>query len=68
MDIFNVTCPKCNGQYYADVSLQALDVELHCPYCGEYFKLTASGQSDANDRGVTTLVRLAKDKQFYKPH
>jgi C4-type Zn-finger protein len=67
MNIFNVTCPICSGEYYADASLLSLDVELHCPYCGSYFKLNDAKKIDIADRKHSSIVQLSKDKSFYIP-
>jgi len=67
MDIFNVTCPRCSGEYYGDVSLLSLDVELHCPYCGLYFKPNDAKKIESTDRKLSPIVQLSKDKAFYKP-
>lgn len=67
MNIFNVTCPRCSGEYYGDVSLLSLDVEFHCPYCGSYFKPDEAKKIDSADRKLSPIVQLSKDKSFYRP-
>jgi excinuclease UvrABC ATPase subunit len=67
MNIFDVTCPKCSGEYYVDVSLLFLDVELHCPYCGNYFKPDDAKKIDSADRRLSPIIQLSKDKSFFKP-
>jgi hypothetical protein len=67
MNIFYITCPKCSRQYYGDVSLLSLDVELHCPFCGSYFKPEEIEKPAITDQKVSSIVQLSKDKSFYKP-
>jgi DNA-directed RNA polymerase subunit RPC12/RpoP len=35
---FNAVCPDCNNDFEISLELLPLDVELNCPYCGNYFK------------------------------
>ena len=67
MDIFYLTCPKCSKEYYADVSLLSLDVELHCPFCGSYFRREDAQEIVNGEQKLSSIVRLSKDKTFYKP-
>ena len=67
MDIFYLACPKCSKEYYADVSLLSLDVELHCPFCGSYFRREEAKEVVTGDRKISSIVQLNKDKTFYKP-
>ena len=67
MDIFYLTCPKCSRSYYADVSLLSLDVELHCPFCGAYFRRGDAKEIITGEQKLSSIVRLSKDKTFYKP-
>lgn len=67
MNIFNITCPKCSGEYYGDVSLLSLDVELHCPFCGSYFKPDEAKKITAADQNASPIVQLSQNKSFYKP-
>lgn len=67
MDIVYVDCPKCSKEYYCDVALLSLDVELHCPFCGSYFRREDAKQLVTPDQRVSSIVRLSKDKKFYKP-
>jgi hypothetical protein len=67
MDIFYVTCPKCFKQYYGDVSLLSMDVDLHCPFCGIYFKTSEAKNIVTAEKNVSSVVRLSKDKAFYRP-
>ena len=34
---FNAVCPDCRGDFEISLELLPLDVELACPYCGNYF-------------------------------
>jgi DNA-directed RNA polymerase subunit RPC12/RpoP len=67
MNIFYITCPRCSREYYGDVSLLSLEVELHCPFCGFYFKPDEATKIATADRKVSPIVQLSKDKSFYKP-
>lgn len=67
MEIINVTCPRCFGEYYGDTSLLSLDVELHCPFCGSYFKKEEAKEIVGADGKSSAIVRLSKDKSFYRP-
>lgn len=67
MDIVYVDCPKCSKEYYCDVSLLSLDVELHCPFCGSYFRREDAKRLISPDQQVSSIVRLSKEKKFYKP-
>jgi len=67
MDIFYVTCPKCSKEYYCDISLLSLDVELHCPFCGSYFSKRDATGSVTSDQRASSIVRISKDTMFYKP-
>ncbi len=45
--IFTVECPKCKREFevhYGD--LRYKDIELHCPYCDNWFKQTESKKVD----------------------
>jgi hypothetical protein len=67
MDIFYLACPICSKTYYADVSLLSLDVELHCPFCGAYFRHGDAKEILTGDQKLANIVQLSKDKKFYKP-
>lgn len=67
MNIFYITCPKCSREYYADVSLLSLDVELHCPFCGSYFKPDEAEKIATADQNASPIVLLSKNQSFYKP-
>jgi len=67
MDIFYLTCPSCSREYYADVSLLSLDVEMHCPFCGLYFRREDAKKVLAGDRKLSSIVPLTGDNVFYKP-
>lgn len=69
--IFYVECPECHQSYYGDVELLNVDVELHCPYCGLYFKKEDSPNlvkpaKTTHDIRSTTGEDLGK-YQIYKP-
>ena len=67
MDIINLTCPRCSGEYYGDTSLLSLDVELHCPFCGSYFRKEEVKEIVSADQKVSAIVRLNRGKSFYRP-
>jgi DNA-directed RNA polymerase subunit RPC12/RpoP len=67
MDIFNLNCPKCSKEYYGDVSLLSLEVELHCPFCGSYFRKQEVKNLITPGRKGSSIVRLNSDKTFYRP-
>ncbi len=69
--IFHVACPECDKDFYCDVELYDMDVELHCPYCGLYFKREESSRvvpppKTSHDIVTTTGVTPGKFK-IYKP-
>ncbi len=67
MDIINLTCPRCSREYYGDTSLLSLDVELHCPFCGYYFRREEIKDIANADQKTSAIVRLNRDKTFYRP-
>ncbi len=70
MDIFNVTCPKCSREFYADMLLYGLKVELHCPYCGVYFYKEESPRLVTGGAGASAVARVAgglSEKMIYRP-
>jgi uncharacterized Zn finger protein len=67
MDIINLTCPRCSGEYYGDTSLLSLDVALHCPFCGAYFKKEEMKEMAGADRKLSAIVRLNRNMSFYRP-
>jgi uncharacterized Zn finger protein len=67
MDIINLTCPRCSGEYYGDTSLLSLDVELHCPFCGSYFKREEIKDMAHADQKTSAIIRMSRDKSFYRP-
>lgn len=70
MDVFNVVCPKCEKKFYADMLLYSLDVELHCPFCGFYFKKEDSPEIFAGGVGASAVARVAgglKEDMIYNP-
>lgn len=67
MDIVNLTCPGCSGKYYGDTSLLSLDVELHCPFCGSYFKKEEIKEMAGGDEKRSAIVRLNRNMSFYRP-
>jgi DNA-directed RNA polymerase subunit RPC12/RpoP len=67
MDIFYLTCPGCSREYYADVSLLSIDAELHCPFCGLYFRREEAKKIITGDRKLSSIVQLNGDIVFYKP-
>ena len=69
--IFCVDCPECNKGFYCDVELYPMDVELHCPYCGLYFKKEASPKvgrplKESHDL-ITTTGKSQESFKIYKP-
>lgn len=67
MDIINLICPRCSGEYYGDTSLLSLDVELHCPFCGSYFKREEIKDIVNADQKISAIVRLNRNMSFYRP-
>ena len=70
MEIFSVICPHCQKDFYADMVLYSLKVELHCPYCGAYFYKEESPQLVTGSDKVSTVVMAAgqlSGEMFYKP-
>ncbi len=70
MDIFNVRCPTCQKDYYADMLLYSLKVELHCPYCGVYFYKEESPKLVTGGAGASTVARVAgglSQEMIYRP-
>lgn len=70
MDIFSVTCPSCSREYYADMLLYSLNVELHCPYCGVYFYKEESPEVITGSAGSAAVARVPgglKKETIYRP-
>ena len=67
MDIINLICPRCSGEYYGDTTLLSLDVELHCPFCGSYFKKEEIKDMGYADQKVSAVVRMNSGNSFYRP-
>lgn len=70
MDIFNVRCPACGRDYYADMLLHSLEVELHCPYCGKYFLKEESPLVVTGRAGASAVARVTggvSKEMIYKP-
>lgn len=70
MDIFSVTCPSCGREYYADMLLYSLPVELHCPYCGIYFHKKDSPSvitGSANAAAVAKVPGGLNQNTIYRP-
>jgi len=70
MDIFNVQCPACGREYYADMLLYSLPVELHCPYCGLFFCREDSPRVVIGSTGASTVARVAGSldpQAIYRP-
>ena len=69
--IFYVDCLECKRTFYCDVELYDLDVELHCPYCGLYFKKEESPRvvppPKTSHDIVTTTGKDVKSYKIYKP-
>ena len=70
MDIFNVECPSCGRQYYADMLLYSMHVELHCPFCGVYFYKEDSPRVQTGGAGASAVAQtpggLTED-MIYRP-
>jgi len=70
MDIFSVRCPACKRDYYADMLLYSLKVELHCPFCGVYFYKEQSPQLVTGGVAASTVARVAgglTEDMIYRP-
>jgi hypothetical protein len=44
--IFWVTCPNCDGHFYADYELRHSEVALECPFCHTRFAADESPSID----------------------
>lgn len=68
MEIHDVKCPECGRSFYCDKVLLALDIDLHCPFCDNYFR---SKEKIALDlKKVSSIVGLdaeAIQKSIYIP-
>lgn len=70
MDIFEVTCPRCEKVYYCDLLLFELEVKLHCPYCGKYFYKNESPKVYMGRKDTSTVAQLKgriKPGMIYEP-
>jgi len=70
MDIFNVTCPTCKKVYYCDLLLYDLDLKLHCPYCGLYFRRTESPAVYIGGTGTSSVAQITggiHSEMIYEP-
>ncbi len=70
MEIFVIVCPKCRKDFYADMLLYSLDVELHCPSCGLYFKREKSPNVFVGGAGASAVTRVAgglTSEMLYRP-
>ena len=70
MDIFNVTCPKCQKIYYCDLLLLDLEVRLHCPYCDTYFYRRESPGVYTGGSGTSAVAQIKggiRPEMIYEP-
>ncbi len=70
MDIFNVRCPSCKEQFYGDMLLYSLRVELHCPFCGAYFHKEDSPEVVTGQAGVSAVAKIKggiTEAMIYRP-
>lgn len=45
--IFTIECPKCKKEFDVDYQeLRHTNIELHCPYCDNWFKPSESKKID----------------------
>jgi DNA-directed RNA polymerase subunit RPC12/RpoP len=58
MDIFTVVCPECKKDFYGDMLLYSLKVELHCPYCGKYFFKEESPRVFTGGTGASAVAQV----------
>ena len=59
MKIFTVLCPKCKCDFYADMLLYTLNVQLHCPSCGLYFTRGESPRVVTGGAGGSAVAQVA---------
>lgn len=71
VEIFTVLCPKCKCEFYADMLLHALNVELHCPCCGLYFPKEESPRLVTGKGGGSAVAQveggLTRDMLYQPP-
>jgi predicted RNA-binding Zn-ribbon protein involved in translation (DUF1610 family) len=70
MDIFVVVCPQCGKDFYADMLLYSLNVELHCPSCGIYFHREKSPRVVTGGAGASAVAQVAgglTSDMLYRP-
>jgi len=70
MEIFVVVCPGCGKDFYADMLLYSLDVELHCPSCGIYFRREKSPRVVTGGAGASAVAQMTGGltaEMLYRP-
>jgi hypothetical protein len=68
--IFTVLCPKCKCDFYADMLLYTLNVQLHCPSCGLYFFKEESPRMLTGGAGASAVAQVAgglTQDMLYRP-
>ena len=70
MEIFTVVCPQCKRDFYADMLLYTLNVDLHCPSCGLYFPKEESPGVLTGGTGASAVAQVAgglTEDMIYRP-
>jgi uncharacterized C2H2 Zn-finger protein len=38
MDVYFLTCPRCEKNFHCDANLRGFAIPRHCPHCDHYFQ------------------------------